>query len=194
MADDGPPPPAAIVGEVRPYAVAVVVEDHDPAWPGLFEQERLAIRAALGPAALTVEHVGSTSVPGLPAKPILDLDLVVDDPEDEPAYVPALESAGLVLVVREPWWYAHRLLRGTDPAVNLHVFGPGSPESARQRLFRDRLRTHPEERDRYAAAKRAAAEAAVAAGEHVQQYNARKQQALREIYAALFADAGLSDS
>ncbi|GAA4737210.1 GrpB family protein [Amnibacterium soli] len=168
------------------------IVEPDPAWPGQASAVVERIRTVLGPVAVGVEHVGSTSVPGLPAKPILDIDLRVPDPDDEASYVPPLEAAGFELAVREPWWYGHRLLRGTDPAVNLHVYGPDSPESARQRLFRDWLRTHPDDRDRYAVAKRDAAAAALAAGEHVQQYNARKQAVLRDVYARLFADAGLA--
>lgn len=167
------------------------IVEPDPTWPEQAEGVLARIRAALGAVVVGVEHVGSTSVPGLPAKPILDIDLRVPDPDAEGSYVPALEGAGFRLVVREPWWYGHRMLRGTAPAVNLHVYGPDSAESARQRLFRDWLRGHPEDRDRYAAAKREAAAAALAAGEHVQQYNARKQAVLREVYARLFADAGL---
>ena len=98
---------------------------------------------------------------------------------------------GFVVVVREPWWYRHRLLRGSDPDVNLHVYGPESAESARQRLFRDWLREHPEDRDRYAAAKRAASAESKAAGEHVQQYNARKEAVLRDVYRRMFAAGGL---
>ena len=147
----------------------VRVVEPDPSWPQQAEAVMDRIRAALGPEVVGLEHVGSTSVPGLPAKPVLDLDLRVADPDDESAYVPALEGIGFRLVVREPWWYRHRLLRGRAPAVNLHVFDPDSPESARQRLFRDHLRTHPEDRERYAAAKQDAAAESVAAGVHVQQ-------------------------
>jgi GrpB-like predicted nucleotidyltransferase (UPF0157 family) len=157
------------------------IVDPDPDWPRQAEAVITRIRAALGPVIVGIEHVGSTSVPELPAKPILDLDLRVADPDREADYVPALEAIGFRLVVREPWWYRRRMLRGVAPAVNLHVYGPESPESARQRLFRDWLRAHPEDRERYAAAKRAAAAASSAAGEQVQQYNARKQDLLREI-------------
>ena len=144
------------------------------------------VREALGPVVVDLEHVGSTAVAGLPAKPILDLDLVVADPGVEEAYVPLLEAAGFVHVVREPWWHEHRMLRGNDPAVNLHVFAVGSAEGARHRLFRDWLREHPEDRDRYAAAKRSASAEAAAAGEDVQQYNLRKEAVVREIYARIF--------
>jgi GrpB-like predicted nucleotidyltransferase (UPF0157 family) len=168
--------------------VRVVPSSSD--WPRQAEAVMTRIRKALGSVAIGLEHVGSTAVPGLAAKPILDLDLRVANPDDEGSYLPQLEAAGFRLIVREPWWYAHRMLRGDHPAVNLHVYGPDSAESARQRLFRDWLREHPEDRDEYAAAKHAASAASAAAGEHVQQYNARKQAALREIYARLFADAG----
>jgi GrpB-like predicted nucleotidyltransferase (UPF0157 family) len=106
---------------------------------------------------LALEHVGSTSVPGLPAKPIVDMLLIVADPADEPAYLPALEAAGYVLRLREPDWQEHRLLKGPDTDVNLHVFGPGSPEIARMVGFRDRLRADPADRARYLAVKQALA-------------------------------------
>ncbi|GAA2748705.1 GrpB family protein [Amnibacterium kyonggiense] len=182
-----PPAPegeSPYVAGAQPGRVVHVVEP-DPDWPSLGAAVLERVRRALG--AADVHHVGSTAVPGLPAKPVIDVDLLVGDPGDEAAYVPALEAAGFRLTVREPWWQQHRMLRGSDPAVNLHVFATGSPESARHRLFRDWLREHPEDRDRYAAAKRAAAAAATAAGEHVQQYNARKEAVVRDIYARLFA-------
>lgn len=163
----------------------------DPAWPAWFEELAAAVRGALGGRALVIEHVGSTAVPDLPAKPIIDVDLVVADPADEAAYVPALEALGFVLRVREPWWFEHRLLRGSAPASHVHVFGPDSPEVVRHRIFRDWLRNNPVERERYAAAKLAASAASSAAGEHGMQYNARKEQVVREIYARAFAAAGL---
>jgi GrpB-like predicted nucleotidyltransferase (UPF0157 family) len=136
--------------------------------------------------------VGSTSVPGLPAKPIIDIDLLVADPGREQDYVPALEAAGFTLVIREPWWYGHRALRADEPPrSNLHVFGFDSPEPVRHRIFRDWLRGNPDDRDRYAGIKRQAASEANARGEHVMEYNARKEQVIREIYQRAFAAAGL---
>jgi GrpB-like predicted nucleotidyltransferase (UPF0157 family) len=135
--------------------------------------------------------VGSTSVPGLPAKPVIDIDLTVADPGREQDYVPALERTGFRLVIREPWWRGHRLLRADEPPCNLHVFGFDSPELVKHRIFRDWLRGNPDERDRYAAAKRQAAAEANARGEHVMQYNARKQQVIREIYHRAFVAAAL---
>lgn len=189
---DPPVPPGAspwVDGAGPSPDVAVVAAD--PAWPAQFEAVAAAIRGALGWRALVVEHVGSTAVPGLPAKPVIDVDVVVADPADEASYVPALEALGLVLRVREPWWFGHRLLRGSQPASHVHVFGPDSPEVVRHRIFRDWLRGNPDERDRYAAAKLAASAAASAGGEDGMQYNARKEQVVREIYARAFAAAGL---
>ena len=116
---------------------------------------------------------------------------VVADPGRERDYVPALGAIGFRLVIREPWWYGHRALLADEPRCNLHVFGPGSPEPVRHRIFRDWLRGNPDERDRYVAIKRQAASAANAGGEHVMQYNARKQQVIREIYHRAFTAAGL---
>jgi GrpB-like predicted nucleotidyltransferase (UPF0157 family) len=126
------------------------LEPYDPAWPRLFEREAARIWAVLGPSALRVEHTGSTSVPGFVAKPIIDILLVVSDSADEAAYVPALEAAGYVVRIREPEWHAHRMLKGPDTDVNLHVFSAGSSEIARVLRFRDRLRASPDDRERYA--------------------------------------------
>src|SRR3954469_5036460 len=101
-----------VVGELRPHDAPIPLAEPDPEWPRLFEREAARIRTALGGAALLVEHVGSTSVPGLVAKPIIDLLLAVPAPADEPAYLPALEAAGYVLRIREPDWHEHRLLKG----------------------------------------------------------------------------------
>lgn len=187
---DPPVPPGASPWVDGPSPDVRVVAA-DPAWPARFEELAAAVRGALGGRALVIEHVGSTAVPDLPAKPIIDVDLVVADPADEAAYVPALEALGFVLRVREPWWFEHRLLRGSAPASHVHVFGPDSPEVVRHRIFRDWLRANPVERERYAAAKLAASAASSAAGEHGMQYNARKEQVVREIYARAFAAAGL---
>ena len=140
---------------------------------------------------LALEHVGSTSVPGLAAKPVIDVDLTVADPADEPAWLPALEAAGFTLVVREPWWHEHRALTGEDPRCNVHVFGPDSPETIRHRLFRNWLIEHPEDLRLYRDAKLSAASAANAAGEHVMDYNARKEPVIRAIYDRAFRAAGL---
>lgn len=191
FAEAEPPPGASPwVGGAGPGREVAVV-DPDPTWPEQAAGLVATVRAALGPTAVSLEHVGSTSVPGLPAKPIIDLLLGVPDPADEDAYVPALEQQCFVLTVREPWWYGHRLLRHGRPRTNLHLFERDSAEAERMLMFRDWLRSHPDDRELYATAKRVAATAAAEAGEHVMQYNARKQTVVREIYARIFAAAGL---
>lgn len=178
------------VGDYRPERDIRVV-DYDPEWPERYRGLKARIRDAVGAAAIGIDHVGSTSVPGLPAKPVIDIDLIVADSADEAAYVPALRRAGFVLRIREPWWYEHRVLVAQEPRANLHVFSPGAAEPARHRIFRDWLRAHPDDRDLYRDAKIAAADEANAAGEHVMEYNARKQQVIREIYGRAFVALGL---
>jgi GrpB-like predicted nucleotidyltransferase (UPF0157 family) len=189
---DPPPGQSAWVAGARPRT-GIEVAAYDPGWPVLFEELAGRIRGALGDAALVIEHVGSTAVPGLPAKPVIDIDLTVPDSADEPAWLPALEEAGFVLVVREPWWHEHRCLNAEDPRCNLHVFSPDCPEPIRHVLFRDWLRSHPEDLARYRDAKLAAASAANRAGEHVMDYNARKEPVIHEIYHRAFRAAGLLD-
>lgn len=127
----------------------VFLSPYDAAWPDTFARLGADIGTALGPVAVAVEHVGSTSVMGLIAKPVIDINLVVPDSADEPAYVPALERIGYVLHVREPDWHEHRLLRLEEPRTNLHVFTVGSVEHDRMVTFRDRLRADPDARHAY---------------------------------------------
>jgi GrpB-like predicted nucleotidyltransferase (UPF0157 family) len=141
-----------IIGEIE--SPAIVIAGYDPAWPGRFRREEARIRAALGEAALSVEHIGSTSVPGLAAKPIVDILLVVEDSAEEASYVPALEEAGYVLRVREPDFDEHRMFRSPQKDVHVHVFSPGSAEIERYLLLRDHLRQNEEDRELYARTKR----------------------------------------
>jgi GrpB-like predicted nucleotidyltransferase (UPF0157 family) len=140
------------VGPIESPVISVV--EYDRAWPRRFAREAAAVRAALGARALLVEHIGSTSVPGLAAKPIIDVLLVVRDSADEPAWLPALEAAGYALRVREPDFHEHRMLRTPAKDVHLHVYSPDSPEIARNLAFRDRLRTDAADRALYADTKR----------------------------------------
>ena len=130
-----------LVGGPEPGPVTLV--PYDPGWPDRFARERERILAALGERALRIEHVGSTSVPGLIAKDVVDIDLVVADPDDERAFVPALVDAGYVLRVREP---RHRMLRTRECDVHVHCWAPGDEDMARDLRFRDRLRASPEDR------------------------------------------------
>ncbi|PRY41524.1 GrpB family protein [Umezawaea tangerina] len=173
---NGPPPP-------EPVAIVA----YTPEWPRRYQAVAAEVRAALGRVVLDIDHVGSTSVEGLAAKDVIDVDLTVADPRDEEAYVPALVRIGFVLTVREPSWHQHRLLRLADPRTNLHVFGPDCPELVRHRMFRDWLRAHPEDRARYEDAKRAA----VPGGGNVMDYNGRKEKTVHAIYERLFRAAGM---
>jgi GrpB-like predicted nucleotidyltransferase (UPF0157 family) len=139
-------------------ASRILIVDYQPHWPELFAREADRIRLVLGARALRIEHAGSTAVPGLPAKPTLDLLLEVVDSADEEAYLPALEAAGYPILIREPGWYQHRMFKGPDTDINLHVFSAGCPEIDRMLLFRDRLRAHSADRDRYARTKLALAQ------------------------------------
>ena len=133
------------------------IVDYDPDWPCQYAREAESIRAALGIRVLRLEHAGSTSVPGLPAKPIIDIVLAVADSADEAAYAAALESAGYALHIREPEWHQHRLFQTAEKDVNLHVFSAGCPEIDRMLMFRDWLRSHAGDRDLYARTKQALA-------------------------------------
>ncbi|MCP2182253.1 GrpB domain, predicted nucleotidyltransferase, UPF0157 family [Prauserella alba] len=123
----------------RPARVEIV--DYHPEWPRRFARRAAELRELLGERARLVEHIGSTSVPGLAAKPVVDIVVGIDDPDDEPAYLP------------EP---GHRALRAGEPdePVNLHCYAPDDVETRRYLVLRDHLRNHPDDRDRYAAVKR----------------------------------------
>jgi GrpB-like predicted nucleotidyltransferase (UPF0157 family) len=169
----------SVRGAVPQYQ-EIVVADYDPIWPHWFESAAFRIREALGDKVLQLDHVGSTSVRGLPAKPLIDINMAVADTTDEDAYVPPLEAIGYELRVREPDWYEHRLLRGFDPPVNLHVFNPGCEELDRTLLLRDWLRTDEDDRELYARTKR---ELAKKKWKYVQNYADAKSEVIQEILA-----------
>jgi GrpB-like predicted nucleotidyltransferase (UPF0157 family) len=171
---------ALTVGELKPLSGRILIVDYDPQWHELFEREAGRIRRVLGSRALQIEHAGSTSVPGLAAKPIIDILLAVADSADEAAYVPAMEAAGYVLRIREPDWYEHRMFRGPDTDINLHVFSCGCPEIDRMLLFRDWLRSHVADRDLYARTKLALARND---WKYVQNYADAKTSVIEEIIA-----------
>jgi GrpB-like predicted nucleotidyltransferase (UPF0157 family) len=139
--------PSPAQAELVPSKLEIV--DYDPEWPARFDAQAALIRRALGSAALGIDHVGSTSVPDLAAKPVIDIVLTVLHSSREETYAPALEAAGFSLLVREPDWYEHRMFKHSDPATNLHVFSQGCPEIERMKLFRDWLRSHDDDRDLY---------------------------------------------
>ena len=145
---------AATIGEPTRADGPIHLAEYDPEWPALYEREAARIRSILGDRVRLLEHAGSTSVPGLSAKPIIDMVLAVPDSADEGAYVPPMEAAGYVLRIREPDWFGHRLFKGPDTNINLHTFSDACPEIERMLAFRDRLREHDDERIRYEDTKR----------------------------------------
>ena len=168
------------VGELNPRTVPVVVTDYDPEWPASSQREAARIRSILGARVRLLEHAGSTAVPDLPAKPIIDIILAVSGSSDEGAYVPSMETAGYVLRIREPQWFEHRMFKGPSTDINLHVFTVGCPEIDQMLLFRDWLRAHPEDRDLYATEKR---ELARQHWKFVQDYADAKTDIVRHILA-----------
>jgi GrpB-like predicted nucleotidyltransferase (UPF0157 family) len=177
MADGTQPdflhPPVRVDGPVR-------LAEADPGWAAQFARQKERIAAALGRRAVQIEHAGSTSVPGLAAKPVIDIVLVVTDSADEADYVPDLEAAGFVLRFREPDWQEHRFLSDQDPPVQVHVFSVGSSEVERMLLFRDRLRSRPDERELYERTKR---QLAAQRWDYVQDYADAKSAVVEEIIA-----------
>jgi GrpB-like predicted nucleotidyltransferase (UPF0157 family)/aminoglycoside phosphotransferase (APT) family kinase protein len=136
----------------------VTIAEYTPEWSAQFAAEAADVRRILGPRVQLIEHVGSTSVPGLAAKAVIDILLVLANSSDESRYVPDLEAAGYVLRVREPEWYEHRMFNGPGVPTNLHVFSARCPEIERMLTFRDWLRHNADDREMYARAKRSLAE------------------------------------
>lgn len=177
---------AATVGELKEHRAPIALVEPDPTWPAMFRREEERIRGALGERVIRLEHTGSTSVPGLAAKPVIDMTMTVADVRNEAAYVPDLEKAGYVLRIREsePDWYDHRVFKGPETNVNLHVFSVGCVELARMDGFRDWLRTHDDDRELYERTKR---DLAMREWKYVQNY----ADAKTEVVEAIMARAGL---
>jgi GrpB-like predicted nucleotidyltransferase (UPF0157 family) len=175
---------AVTVGERQPHNSTIHLESYDPEWPRQFAQLAARIRAALSDRVVLLEHVGSTSVPGLAAKPIIDMLLAVADSADEEAYVPALERQGFVLRIREPDWFEHRLLKAPGIDGNLHVFSAGCSEIDRVIAFRDHLRTDEGDRLLYERTKR---QLATRTWKHVQNYADSKSEVVADIMARALA-------
>lgn len=131
----------------------VEVVPYDPAWPDAFGAWRDRLVAALGSTARRIEHVGSTAVPGLAAKPVIDIQVSVLDAADEAAFRPALEGLGLPLRAREPGHRYFRPPRGHPREVQVHVCDAAGEWERIHLLFRDYLRAHPAACEDYAALK-----------------------------------------
>ncbi|EXJ72477.1 uncharacterized protein A1O5_04982 [Cladophialophora psammophila CBS 110553] len=179
----------------RKSRLKIAIVEPNAAWPQRFLDTKARIEAVLGSTAVAILHAGSTSVPGLPAKDIIDVDLVVKDIKDEDSYVGALEGLGFLFLLREPDWHQHRYFvdegdrTGAYP-INLHVFGPDCPEVERHRIFREWLSKSPKDLQLYATVKRECAAASEAAGESMQEYTLRKDKTVREILDRAFHDLG----
>jgi len=167
--------------------VKVSLHPYSSEWPTTFADEARRIEHALAGLHLDVHHTGSTSVPGLRAKPIIDITLGVPDSTHEAAYLPALAEAGYEFVLREPDWFEHRLCKRLVPNVNLHVFTLGSPEIDRMLLFRDHLRLDAPDRQLYESTKAGLAERDWST---VQQYADAKSDVVAEILARAATDRG----
>ena len=173
---------AARVGTPANRLITVVAPD--PGWPAAYEQVRSRLLEVLVDRALTITHVGSTSVPGLEAKPTIDIDLTVDDSSREVDYVPDLEAAGFTLRVREPGWEQHRLVTWPFPDANVHVWSPGAIEPRRHLAFASWLATHPADLAEYGGAKRDLAALGFADG---MSYNNAKAALVYDLYERIFA-------
>lgn len=156
-----------VSGAATPHNATIPIFPYDPKWPLQYACEERKIRTALGEKVVVLEHVGSTSIPSMPAKPIIDILLAVKDSAIEDTYVPALTAQGYRLHLREPAWEEHRLMKGSNPEVNLHVFTAGSNEITRMLAFRNRCRANPDERELY---ERTKTELARQVWRHVQHY------------------------
>ncbi|MEW8507230.1 MAG: GrpB family protein [Candidatus Thiodiazotropha sp.] len=156
----------------------VVISEYDDQWPEIFQRHERVIGEALGDIAVHIEHIGSTSVPGLAAKPIIDILVVVPDPGEESSYLPALAVAGYELRVREPEFDEHRMVRTPERDVHVHIFPPHSKEIDRYMAFRNQLRTNSVDRIRYGQAKRMLAERV---WEDMNEYADAKSEVIEEI-------------
>jgi GrpB-like predicted nucleotidyltransferase (UPF0157 family) len=171
---------AATVGECKPLNSTIYLAPYNSAWPSLFTRLEKQIREVLGDDILLLEHVGSTSVPELSAKPIIDMVLSVADSTDEVSYVIPLEERGYTLHIREPDWYEHRMLKTPDHQGNLHVFSEGCEEIDHMPLFRDWLRNHADDRLLYEETKRGLA---ARTWKYTQNYADSKSSVVQEILA-----------
>jgi len=196
----------------RKFKPELCIVEPDPEWPGQFEAFKSRILAAFGASGVSegghkqehgnasnqvtivsVNHVGSTSVPGLPAKSVIDIDLVLSPNSltSESFYVPRLEAAGFQYLLREPEWYEHRFFYAWHPMYcNLHVWGPRCAEAERHRIFRDWLREHEDDRELYAKVKRECALASLEKGGDMMDYTRRKEDVIREILNRAYIKLG----
>src|SRR5688500_1657999 len=140
---------AVTIGKREPLHGEIQLAAYDTEWAPQFSHLAQKIRQALGKSVILIEHVGAASVPGLAAKPVIDVVMAVPNSADELSYVPRLEALGFVLRIREPDWFEHRLFETPGFAGNLHVFSSGCEEIDRMLTFRNWLREHDDDRQLY---------------------------------------------
>lgn len=169
---------AVRIGPTEVLNAQIHLAPYDPEWPRLFEREADRIRGALGDRAMVLEHAGSTSIPGLSAKPRIDIILGLPDSADETSYVPPLDSKGYVLRIREHDWHEHRVFKGPDTDINLHVFSVGCAEITRMLGFRDHLRANETDRLLYERTKQ---DLAKRTWKYTQHYADAKSEVVEEI-------------
>lgn len=178
----------------RDQELPVQIVAPNPAWAEVFNTIKAQIVTALGDTAVEVHHTGSTSVPDLPAKDVIDIDLVVKDSTDESAYADKLEAAGFKFLLREPHWHQHRFFYAEyaylPHVVNLHVWSPDCAEVARHRIFRERLLNCPEDKALYIEAKELSARQTRDDGGGVLEYNMRKEETIQRILQNAFKELG----
>lgn len=165
-----------LIGGVEKRVIEIV--PYSSAWPHQFQDHSTRIKDAIGEVALRIEHIGSTSVERLAAKPIIDILVVIADPSKEELYLQSLLNAGYELRVREPDYDNHRMFRTTERDVHIHIYPPSSEEVERYLIFRDFLRTNPEARDEYAALKQKLSESN---WKDMNEYSAAKTSFIDEI-------------
>ena len=131
----------------------VEIADYDPRWPELYAQETAGLRQALGASLLTLEHIGSTAVPSLPAKPVIDIQAVVQSVAGAQSAAPALAlqgwQQGVFALDSERRLYFRKYNAQGVRTGQLHIYEPTHPAAAAHLLFRNYLRTHPDEARRY---------------------------------------------
>jgi len=176
---NGQPLETGVIGGPEKRDITIV--EYNPAWVAEFEKHKKIIADALGNTALQIEHIGSTSVPELAAKPIIDILVVVPDASDESTYLPQLQKVGYVLRVREPDFHEHRMLRTPKKDAHIHIYSPNSPEVERYLVFRDELRRNPEAFKRYETLKR---ELAAKSWADMNAYAAAKTKVIEDIIAS----------
>jgi GrpB-like predicted nucleotidyltransferase (UPF0157 family) len=175
------------IGERKPHNDTIYLAPYDPNWPSLFTELATRVRTALAERVLLLEHVGSTAIAGLCAKPVIDMVLAVEDAADEASYLPPLAAQGFRLRLREPDWFEHRLLNPDDIKGHLHVFSAGCTEIDRMLAFRDWLRAHDDDRRLYEKTKVALA---AQTWRHVQNYADAKTAVVREILQRALRSTG----